>query len=492
MKENGNRLPGQGSRLRKRTAWAGTVQFCTVLYGFLLLFDLCLVSRGDDIYLETGIADCGSLWAWVKFWGTSWSGRVLPQGILVWLMQFPPIVFHLVNAGVWVLLLWGTLRCLDRDAVLQRGWGMVLLLCGIFLLIPSSVLDDSVYWKCANVSYLWGTAAMMTAIFPLVRRLEGRACSAAGRAAAVIACIYAAGFEQSGALMSGLMVCFLIGLCVRERRCDFYALWMTVLSCTVTAGFFLLPGNAVRAGAETIVWFPNYDMYSLPEQLLLGIQYAISRSMQEVPELLLIIALLNLRYVMRTEQPGRLRRGIVFATVVYWACSCFNTLSGRMQEGETYLSGLVSLVDVNTVNFGLSRTAVCGELLAVCMLVLLGMSTALLGDRFDLLSWGLFFGGLASMAIMGFSPTIYASAERPRFIGYFCLLCCMFTCIIRNRQLQGSEQGSAAEGQNIAAKGHCCAANGRNSGADECSTANGQDSAEEQRCAAAEQRSGDR
>ncbi len=465
MKENRDCLPGQGSRLRKWTAQAGTVRFCAVLYGFLVLFDLCLVSRGDDLYLETGIEECGSLFGWMRFWAESWSGRILPQGILVWLMQFPPIVFHLVNAGVWLLLLWGTLRCLDRDAVLERGWGMVLVLGGIFLLIPSSVLDDSVYWKCANVSYLWGTAAMMTAICPLVLRLEGRVCSAAGKAAAVIACIYAAGFEQSGALMSGLMVCFLIGLCMKERRCDGYALWMTVLSCAVTAAFFLLPGNAVRAGAETIVWFPNYDMYSLPEQLLLGIQYAISRSMQEVPELLLFIALLNLRYVMRTEQRGGgLRRGIVFATVVYWACSCFNTLSGRMQEGDTYLSGLFSLVDVNTVNFGLSRTAVCGELLAVCMLALLGMSTALLGDRFDLLSWGLFFGGLASMAIMGFSPTIYASAERPRFIGYFCLLCCLFTCIIRNRQLQGSGQGSAANGQNITA-------NSRNSAADECSTA---------------------
>lgn len=454
MKENRKRLPWKESGPRKTASHAEVVRFYAVLYGFLVLFDLCLVSRGDDIYLESGIADCGSLWAWVKFWGTSWSGRVLPQGILVGLMQFPPIVFHLVNAGVWLLLLWGTLRCLDRESVLQKGWGMVLLLGSIFVLIPASVLDDSVYWKCANVSYLWGTAAMMAAILPFVRRMEGRACSGAAKAGAVAACIYAAGFEQSGALMSGLMLCFLIGLCVKERRCDVYSLLLTVLSCTVTALFFFLPGNAVRAGAETIVWFPNYDMYSLPEQLLMGIQYAMANLMQEVPELLLIIALLNLRYVMRAEGQGRLRRGIVFATVVYWGCSCFNTLSGRMQEGDTYLSGIFSLVDVNTVNFGLSRTAVCGELLAVCMLVLLGMSTALLGGAFDLLSWGLFFGGLVSMVIMGFSPTIYASAERPRFIGYFCLICCMLTCIIRNLRLQ---QGSTPDSSG-AANELCCAA----------------------------------
>ncbi len=360
MKENRDCLPGQGSRLRKWTAQAGTVRFCAVLYGFLVLFDLCLVSRGDDLYLETGIEECGSLFGWMRFWAESWSGRILPQGILVWLMQFPPIVFHLVNAGVWLLLLWGTLRCLDRDAVLERGWGMVLVLGGIFLLIPSSVLDDSVYWKCANVSYLWGTAAMMTAICPLVLRLEGRACSAAGRAAAVIACIYAAGFEQSGALMSGLMVCFLIGLCMKERRCDGYALWMTVLSCAVTAAFFLLPGNAVRAGAETIVWFPNYDMYSLPEQLLLGIQYAISRSMQEVPELLLFIALLNLWYVMSSgggaAAGNRVRNGCILGLQLLQYAQRQDA-GGRYVSVRALFSGGCEYREFRTVEDGSLRRA---------------------------------------------------------------------------------------------------------------------------------------
>ncbi len=420
------------------------ILFYVSLYVFLVLFDCCLVNRADDVYLQDAVQNYGTVFNWIYFWATSWSGRIIPQGILVWLMQYPDIFFHLADAGMWIVFLHYTIRNLDVERVLDQRTAVIGLYGGIFLLIPDSVLSGSVYWKCANVSYLWGTAAMMVAIYPFVLKMNGRNVRKIEMAAAVAACIFSAGYEQSGALMSGIMACILVYLSVTKHKLDVQAFAMTILSCAATAFFLMLPGNAVRTTAETIKWYPNFDMFSLVDHSLLGIHYTISNILYEVPELFLAIALLNLWYVSKKGCRSRVQKLMVFATTAYWALAYFDAESGRLQEGDTYLSKLFSLVNVNTVDFGLSKTAVCGELLAVGMIVLLGMSTALLTEKFNLLCWGLFFGGLSTMAMMGFSPTIYASGARPRFIGYYCLVCCIVVCIVRNRRENAGVQNEAA------------------------------------------------
>ena len=96
-----------------------------------------------------------------------------------------------------------------------------------------------------------------------------------------------------------------------------------------------------------------------------------------------------------------------------------------MQDAATFMSPWFSLVEINTIDFGVSRQTLIAEIINIGMIVLLGMDLAWFADTFDVLSFCLYFGGFATMWLMGFSPTIYASAERPRFIGYYCLLCCL-------------------------------------------------------------------
>lgn len=144
---------------------------CLAMYVLLVAFDFCLLDKMDDSNLRDGIANFGNIFEWIKFWADNWSGRVIPQGILVLLMQIPDLGFHLCNAGMWMMLLFYTWKDLDCFGAVDLKIGMPVLFFGVFALIPVTVLDDAIFWKSANVIYLWGTATLMAAIFPHVASL---------------------------------------------------------------------------------------------------------------------------------------------------------------------------------------------------------------------------------------------------------------------------------------------------------------------------------
>ncbi len=405
-------------------------------YILLLMFDFCLIDKMDDSNFRDGIPNFGNIFAWMKFWGESWSGRVIPQGIFVLLMQLPDIYFHLCNAGMWMVLLFYTLRNLDGSEVLDWKIGIPVSFFAVFVLIPLKVLDDSVFWKCANVVYLWGIAAAMAAIYPHVALLKQKKSGKMDYIIALLACIYASGAEQSGALMSGIMVCAVIALLLRDRHIERGVLLLTIASCFLTAFFFFLPGNSVRMRAEVLGNFQSYDMFSFLDRILLGITYAIGKAESEIPALLALIAAVNVYGIQHLKNKSRFQTVLSWGTTFYFICNFFDQMSRQMQSSITFMTNWFSLVEINTTNFGISRQALIAEIINIGMVVLLGMNVAWIADAFDILGFCLYFGGFATMWMMGFSSTIYASAERPRFIGYYCLLCCLLLEVVHGATMR--------------------------------------------------------
>lgn len=171
-------------------------------------------------------------------------------------------------------------------------------------------------------------------------------------------------------------------------------------------------------------------MFSPLDRALWGITYAIGHAEGEIPELMTLLAVVNLVGILKLKRKDHLQEFLSWCTVIYFVCNFFDTMSRQMQEGTTYMSSWFSLIEINTTDFGISKPALVAELINVGMIVLLGMDIAWITEKFDILAFGLYFGGFATMWLMGFSPTIYASAERPRFIGYYCLLCCLFSEVL--------------------------------------------------------------
>lgn len=190
--------------------YVGTAAFYICAWLTYFIMSWFIVSRNDDFVFKAGIERYGSFAGWVDFFAHSWGGRVIPQGILVLLLQTSEFWFHFINASMWIVLLIYICRVFDYEGAWDRKAEFLVLSFSIFTFIPESVLAGSVFWKCANVLYLWGIAGMLVTIYPFVCIADGSRYKRHDFALAFIACIYTSSFEQGAIFMSAAVVVLLV------------------------------------------------------------------------------------------------------------------------------------------------------------------------------------------------------------------------------------------------------------------------------------------
>lgn len=403
---------------------------CFYLVLLFLFFELSRYSytKADDLVFQNAISRYGSFKNWVIFFGTHWGGRIIPQGILVLLLQTKEKLFHVFEALIWLILLRYVSKNYDPDGHINRKIAILLMAGATLCLIPMSVLSDSIFWKCANVLYLWGTSMTMAALYPMVQMERGRTYHTRDFVFAVPAAIYVSSFEQGAAFLCGAMFFLFLASCIRYRRIDLRCTILLVLSVAFTAVFcVVLPGNRVRTAAETLSSYPNFDMLSFADKLLIGITTAIENSLLQIPVIFVFAALLVLQSALADQHSGKIDRLLSISSALYFIVNAFARIGVQSSGTNTILNDLFQFYNAAGTDFSITGKQVFCLLLAVWNISFVGNGIARIhSGKFDTLAFVTWFGGFAALALMGFSPTIIASGERPRFLAYFLLLCCTF------------------------------------------------------------------
>ena len=392
-----------------------------------------MVSRDDDLVFQNGIKRYGSFLGWVDWFSHNWGGRIIPQGILVLLLQLPPVIFHFFDALAWVVLLVYIKKVFDPDDHFCKGFVYILTAVLIFVLIPDGILNGAVFWKCANVLYLWGSAALLVGIYPVVQFMHDRSITIGNYIFSVIGIVYASSFEQAGVLMCGVLFVFVFFILCNQRRISWQIVALFVLAAVCTFFFCRLPGNAARSHAEVLGQMQNYDMYSVQDKVLWGIWYVITNTEKEVMYLILLLAgtvTFILHKTRKSSDPVLI--GAYFMLAYFLLCT-LNRI-GVTDAGTPYfINDLFSFVKVDSGEFGFSISLAVRSVIHFMAYVYLGICIMLVNpDRFEPIGFTFYFGALAAMLIMGFSPTIYVSGARPRFLGYLFIICVeirMLSCL---------------------------------------------------------------
>ena len=394
------------------------------LYAMFFLLSCYMVSRADDLVFKAGIERYGGFSGWVKWFSNNWGGRIVPQGLLVILLQFPPVVFNLFNAFAWVLLVIYIKKVFDADGVFRAGFIYGLIPALIFILIPTGVLTGTVFWKCANVLYLWGSAALLAAVYPLVKFIYGQKITVLDYVFSFAGAVYASSFEQAGVFMCGVLFLLLLYSVFVKRMVKWQIVVLFLLAAACTFYFCRLPGNAVRSHIEVLGQLPKYDMYSTLDKVLWGVWYVINYIEEDA---MYIVLLLAGTVVFLMHQNRKRNDPVVIGAdimLVFFVLCTINRIGLTNLGREYFLSNLFKLVPVDTVNFGFSALLAICSVIHFLAYVYLGCCILIIHpEKLEIIGFSFFFGGLASMWMMGFSPTIYASKARPRFLCYLFLLC---------------------------------------------------------------------
>lgn len=405
----------------------------SMLFVFFFILSSFIVNIDDDNIYADAINVYGSFFKWIEWFSENWGGRVIPQGILVLILQYPPYIFHILNAIFWLILV----VYIEKIYNYEQKSGKYFYYCfilAIITFIPTNVLNYSVFWKCANVLYLWGMAALMVAIYPSLLSFVGKGKQIKQRdyAFSIMAIIYTAGIEQAAALMCGLMIFFFL-FTEDENRYKSHILFVSIFIAIVSTVYFcfILKGNATRSHIEILGHMANYDMYSFVDKILWGITYTVKSIEDEFIVPVFIIC--SLVFYQANKSGRRVR--LLFSVILFLYFGL--NLLYRFGVANTYntsalhLDVLFRMIEIDSISFDVGIKRLLVTFIHIDMYILLGcMLISTSDDRFDALSFITFFGALGTSAIMGFSPTIYASGARTRFICYLLLLCVLFRKII--------------------------------------------------------------
>ena len=396
---------------------------------FLAFFVLScyIVNLGDDWVLKDGIERYKSFFGWAKFFFHNWGGRVIPLGVLVLLLQMPELVFHLVDAFAWVLLLNYMKRIFDSDNRISNNVFFFVIPLMIFVLIPASILNGTVFWKCANVLYLWGSATLLIAIYPFIRQIQGRRIETIDYVLSFIAILYTSSFEQAGVLLC--VVCIVITMySFYINYLNWKIVFLLLLTLASTIFFVKSPGNDVRIYAETIGWLQNYGMYSFVEKIVWGIWYFITNIEKNGAFIVLILAS-TVTYIMHFNRP-RKDPVLICAYVMlsYFTICTLNQVGLTNSEKGYFISDIFKFWTVDSQEFDLSLSLAILSIIHFIAYVYLGCCIlTIISSELEIIGFAFYLGAIATMCIMGFSPTVYASGSRPHF------LCCLFFICIEIR-----------------------------------------------------------
>jgi len=432
----------------------GTDRLRAFLYGktgwLMLLAGSFLLNRtvrneNDDYVFAAAFAQFGGPAGWLTYYGSHWSGRLLPHFLLICLLQLPNLVFVILNSLMLVLLIYAVNRLLPFS-LNQGRWTPLLSGFLLLALLPAGPMKEAFFWKSAAVLYLWGTVGVLFALYPLWAEGEGKTPGRRDYILAFIGALYGGSFEQAACFMTGFAVLILLYNRSCRRRCSSCSLVLTAFLTAVSLIFVLMPGNAARRDAEVLAWISSFDMYSLPEKALWGVTFALNTVNGSLAAAAAFLSTVLFAAVY-SRRKGSIR-WLSLLVMVYYDLAL--TVVWRQEKtlsassAGAFLTRAFTLISVDSSEFLFSKSTVLATAAAFCAFALLGLLLFFLREDTGEPAAPLFlYGGWGTAALMALSPTIYASGERVKFLLTLFFLLALFRALLLIAEQRESRQAAA-------------------------------------------------
>ncbi|WDS35826.1 DUF6056 family protein [Pseudoxanthomonas sp.] len=337
----------------------------------------------------------------------SWTGRLPIEGLLVVLVHHTWI-WRGCNALMVLLLVYAAGR-LARVGMALSQVGAMTLAFALFLLITPQIQFESSWWLTGSLNYLWPVALGLWSLLPLV---EAGTYRWPQRIGFCLAAAFAAYCDQLALVLVPLSL-GLLAWRIGQRR---WSRWDLVQAVVLVgnAGFALTaPGNAERYREETGMRFPNFADLDVLEKLRIGFGL-IARAMTDPRnDLMALITALALLLLWRSP----LGKGLKVVLGIVLVASLLQLALLMLQvPGASLRPWLPMRLDGDVVFFAGNYAVTAWSLFAVGCLVI-GCACCFwrsTGEALRML--GVLLLGLASLGMMGFSPTAYLSSMRIAFV----------------------------------------------------------------------------
>ena len=410
--------------MNKKNRMSTYLPFFVVGLTALIWHIVIKIEAGDDVVYFQTLMDGRSIFEILAHRYETWSSRMAIEFVMIPLVNHPvlwklidTIVFTTIPVLMYQILLSGDRE--DENAAMLR-WT----LCGFVLLYPFSDMV-SAGWIATTTNYLWPLWCLLFMVLLLKKIAAQSKIRWQEALAGTFACIYGSSQEQVAVILFVILILAMVYL-FRRKKYSLQLLYLfTVLDLISLISILACPGNAVRSAQEAQGRMPGFETMTVWQKLYMGTANVERIFLANVDTVFLVITLSlvilvyiktrNYEKTLISAAPIAVLAGYSVIRISHpWYEKIFvvpgQTSAWDFKNYETYLPLFFLLMAVAGMLFALYQ--LLGSVIEryVYMVLLLGV-------------------GLASGVVMGFSPTIYASANRPYIYLYFILIMAILFCI---------------------------------------------------------------
>lgn len=400
-----------------------------VLIIFLFLFSLFLsqslnLSEGSDDTWFMNILKDQSLLQYLQFRYQNWTGRLVLEALmtttisysLFWKSAVPGCII-LFSYSIWRIVL---------STNINHYIGIPLITT-LFMLISPSVNDFSSWWITGFYNYLLPVSAGAYSMMIFTR---GHEVNKTQKYISLLFLSICCSSEQVSFVFLPTVLIFSI---YKSKLFVFDKIFIA-LTFIFTLILYTAPGNYKRYIDETHTWFPEFSEYNTIHKITLGID-RLSNHLYDKSNILFNIGVVIVLFLFINKKRNNFT--FFFITLILSLKLLVYILSSRVSNlNLIYTSEFLS--PKNWWNYHIYISYITTLLTIVAMnyahFVVFQRKTHALFISFLLCI------GAASVVIVGFSPTVYASGSRILFVFDICMiiyLCYLYKFSLKENSIDG-------------------------------------------------------
>lgn len=381
------------------------------------------ISVGDDlVYFRTLLDQGNSVWQILAHRYQTWSSRLAIEFVLLFIIRYT-LLWRILDIIIFTTI--PVMLCKITDTGERQKWWTA----GLVLLYPFSDMV-SAGWISTTTNYLWPLWCLLYLALLLKKMKNNCRLKWFQAVFGLLACIYASSQEQVAVILLVMLLTCMLYLWRRKifRLSFLYA--FTAIDIITLISILRCPGNAVRSAQEAAGRMPGFLEFTAADKIYLGLLNVEQVFIANANSIFFVTsAIFALLVCLKTKDAVKtFLSGIPFLTVFGY----------RFIRGSHVLYPKIFVIAKETVDIDWMQPETWFPLLflaAAAAGLLYALYQLLKEDKEEYIYTILFLAVcFASGAVMGFSPTIYASGNRPYIYLYFGLIGVCIFCISREKE----------------------------------------------------------
>lgn len=403
------------SRIKKY--WA----FIAILLFFLLLCWNWPLYADDAVY-KNALEENGNIVNWAKYYFNNWSGRILPNVVLIYLLNLPAICFNIINSiALTLLILYFMKDFIITESVLIKNIVALMIVYIMLVWVNDDLLKGTMFWKSAVVSYIWGLLGALLAIYPFTYHFYDMKFTKLGikdYLFAFLGATYAANYEQSAVFMLFFMFCLFIFSTLKRGKGSKGDALILLWTIGVTCFCLSAPGNDARYHAEVLGHMQKYDMYSIIDKLIWGACYSLTglRKYCALPMMFISMFLVINSYLAKKNRQIKVCASFI---CIYYFVMLISVWS-ESKVGTGFAMQLFSFISVDSPIFDVTLMQIVASAIGLFAYFLTVLLAITISEELEIHAAALLVTAFGTTVMIGLSPTIYASGSRVMF--YLCII----------------------------------------------------------------------